>query len=282
MVRQEDDPKRLEVAEDGRSVGYWEESEDGRRVFHPIILWGFKLDSYISSESGPRFRGLKVDVKTNGGRNFLIDWKHKDLLSFKKCHEACVEQGFGDMFEYKPFDESLWSDLMVRLKFISVEQGVLNYREPARNEGYQMAYLKEQKIKNATVTEDDIEYVTKNKVIGIKGIKQNPVHMVVEGTTPEVDWKKPSFTLTGIKGFFKVFLPPHTSLDKEQRTQQTVILTATLVEHFYPFIVDQLGECPGMMLASYEPETMKSTLSQVLVGHNTQCSGLIFCSRYNF
>ena len=94
--------------------------------------------------------------------------------------------------------------------------------------------------------------------------------MVVEGATPEVDWKKPSFTLSGIKGFFKVFLPPHTSLDKEQRTQQTVILTATLVKHFYPFIVDQLGECPGMMLASYEPETMKSTLSQVLVGHNTQ------------
>ena len=52
-------------------------------------------------------------------------------------------------------------------------------------------------------------------------------------------------------------------MDKDQRSQQTVVLTATMISHYYPFIVDQCGECPGVMLASYEPETMKSSLSQV-------------------
>ena len=47
----------------------------------------------------------QVRVKTNSGKEFLIDWKHRDLLSFKKCHEACIEQAHGDMFEYKPFNE---------------------------------------------------------------------------------------------------------------------------------------------------------------------------------
>ena len=263
MVRLEEDTRKLEVAEDGRSIGYYEESEDGGRVFHPLILWGFKLVSYVSSELGPRFRGLQVRVQTNSGKIFMIEWRHKDLLSFKKCHEACVEQGHGDMFEYKPFDESLWSDLMVRLKFASVEQGRLKYREPARNEGYQMAFLKEQLMKHGMVKEEDIEYVTRTKVIGVHGIKEDPVHAVVPSATPEIDWTKADFNLSGAKGFFNVFLPPHTSLDKDQRSIQTVILTSTLVQHFYPFIVEQLGECPGMMLASYEPETMKSTLSQV-------------------
>ena len=260
MVRSEEDTRKLEVAEDGRSIGYFEEAEDGGQVFHPLILWGFKLESYVSSELGPKFRGLQVKVKTNGGKVFCIEWRHKDILS---CHEACVQQGYGDMFEYKPFDESLWCDLMVRSKFDSLEQGRLKYREPARNEGYQMAFLKELQMKHGVVKEEDIEYVTRTKVIGVDGIKEDPVHAVVQSATPEVDWTKPDFNLSGAKGFFKVFLPPHTSLDKEQRSIQTVILTSTLVQHYYPFIVDQLGECPGMMLASYEPETMKSTLSQV-------------------
>ena len=86
MVRLEEDTRKLEVAEDGRSIGYYEESEDGGRVFHPLILWGFKLVSYVSSELGPRFRGLQVRVQTNSGKIFMIEWRHKDLLSFKKCH----------------------------------------------------------------------------------------------------------------------------------------------------------------------------------------------------
>ena len=48
-------------------------------------------------------------MKTNSGKEFLIDWKHKDLLSFKKCHEACIEQAHGDMFEFKPFNEVIKS-----------------------------------------------------------------------------------------------------------------------------------------------------------------------------
>ena len=152
---------------------------------------------------------------------------------------------------------------MVRMKFVAVDQNTLIYQEAARNEGYQIDYMKEQRRKNGRVQIEDIEYVTKHKVLGCHGIKENPTHCVVESATPEVDWKKPDFQLSGIKGFFKVFQPPNTSLDKEQRTQQTVVLTAALVPHFYPFIVDQCGECPGLLLASYEPETMKSSLSQI-------------------
>ena len=149
------------------------------------------------------------------------------------------------------------------MKFSAVDGKTLQYKEPARNEGYQMAHLKDVKRKEGRVKESDIEYVTKFKVIGVEGIKEDPIHTVVESATPEVDWRKPDFNLTGLRGFLEVFLPPHTSLDKEQRSQQTVILVASLVQHFYPFIVDHVGECPGLMLASYEPETMKSTLSQV-------------------
>ena len=152
---------------------------------------------------------------------------------------------------------------MVRMKFSAVDGKTLQYKEPARNEGYQMGHLKDVQRKEGRVKESDIEFVTKYKVIGVAGIKENPIHTVVESATPEVDWKKPDFNLTGLRGFLDVFLPPHTSLDKDQRSQQTVILVASLVQHFYPFIVDQGGECPGLMLASYEPETMKSTLSQV-------------------
>ena len=138
MGSNDDDPMRLEVADDGRSIGYFKDSDKGDPLFFPVILWGFQIESYVSSESGPSFRGLKVRVQTNSGRVFQIDWKHKDLLSFKRCQEACVEQGHHDMFEYKPFDESLWRDLMTRMKFASVERGVLKYRETARNEGYQL------------------------------------------------------------------------------------------------------------------------------------------------
>ena len=149
------------------------------------------------------------------------------------------------------------------MKFSAVDGKTLKYKEPARNEGYQMAYLKDVMRKEGKVKETDIEYVTKFKVIGVDGIKEEPIHAVVESATPDVDWKKPDFNLSGLRGFLEVFLPPLTSLDKEQRSQQTVILVASLVQHFYPFIVEQAGECPGLMLASYEPETMKSTISQV-------------------
>ena len=263
MGSSDDEPMRLEVAEDGRSIGYFKESDTGGPLFYPVILWGFQIESYVSSESGPSFRGLKVLVKTNSGRVFRVDWKHKDLLSFKKCQEACVEQGSHEMFEHRMFDESLWRDLMTRMKFDSVERGILKYRETARNEGYQLMFLKEQKMKNGRVNIDQIEYVTKHKVIGVEGVKSDPMHTVVESATPDVDWNKPDFVLSGLKGLLEVFLPPHTSGDKGMRSSQTVILTSTLTQHYYPFIMDVLGECPGMMLASYEPETLKSTLSQV-------------------
>ena len=269
MIPSEEDPKRLEVAEDGRSIGYFGENADTGRQYFPVILWGFEIESFVSSESGPNHRGLQVKVMTNSGKVFRVDWKHKELMSFKKCQEACVEQGHGDMFEYKHFDESLWKDLMTRLKFESVESGKLKYRETARNEGYQITFMREQKMKTGFVKENHIEYVTKHKVIGVHGVKdgvkEDPFHTVVETATPDLDWNKPDVELRGLKGLFEVFLPPHTSGNKEMRSSQTVILTAALVQHFYPFVMDALGECPGMMLASHEPETLKSTLSQVKV-----------------
>ena len=101
----EEPAKKLEVAEDGRSIGYWDESQDPPS-FTPLILWGFRLHSYVSSDCGPGFRGVKAEVKTISGKSFWIDWKHKDLISFRKCQEACVEQGYGDMFEFKAYQVS--------------------------------------------------------------------------------------------------------------------------------------------------------------------------------
>ena len=64
-------------------------------------------------------------------------------------------------------------------------------------------------VKRKEGNESDIEYVTKFKVIGVDGIKENPIHAVVESATPEVDWKKPDLNLAGLRGFLDVLLPPH-------------------------------------------------------------------------
>ena len=48
---------------------------------------------------------FKVRVETNSSKEFLIDWKHKDLSIFKKCHEACREQAYGDTFDFNPFNK---------------------------------------------------------------------------------------------------------------------------------------------------------------------------------
>ena len=88
---------------------------------------------------------------------------------------------------------------MVRMKFSAVDGKTLQYKEPARNEGYQMAHLKDVKRKEGRVKESDIEYVTKFKVIGVEGIKEDLIHTVVESATPEVDWQQPDFNLTNLR-----------------------------------------------------------------------------------
>ena len=135
--------------------------------------------------------------------------------------------------------------------------------------------MKEQRRKNGKNIADDIKYVTKHIVHGVEGVKAKAVHCVVHSPTQEVDWKKQEFKTNGIKGFLKAFLPPNISMDKDQRSQQTVVLTATMISHYYPFIVDQWGECPGVLLASYEPETMKSSLSQVALKNFSTPSNFI-------
>ena len=72
--------------------------------------------------------------------------------------------------------DSLWSDLMVREKFIAADQDKLLYQEAARNEGYQIEYMKKQRRKNGKNIADDIEYVTKHTVLGVEGVKEKAVH----------------------------------------------------------------------------------------------------------
>ena len=73
-----DEPKVLEQAEDGRSIGYWEEGEGGGKTFFALILWGYTIHSYVSSDCEPGFREVKVVLPGLSGLVF-----YRPLLASK-------------------------------------------------------------------------------------------------------------------------------------------------------------------------------------------------------
>ena len=86
----------------------------------------------------------------------------------------------------------------MRGKFTAADLDKLLYQEAARNKGYQIEYMKEQRRKNGKNIADNIVYVTKHTVLGVEGVKGKAVYCVVERATTEVDWKKPEFKTNGI------------------------------------------------------------------------------------
>ena len=123
------------------------------------------------------------------------------------------------------------------MKFSAVDGKTLQYKEPARNEGYQMAHLKDVKRKEGN--ESDIEYVTKFKVIGVDSNKENLTHTGrLEETRLQSDrtsWIPGRFPSTS----------HHISLDKNQRT------VTSIVQHFYPFMVKTKTSVTRLVLKSH-------------------------------
>ena len=79
-----------------------------------------------------------------------------------------------------------------------------------------------------------------------------PIHMDIAEFEP-----------SGLQGLLEMFLPPYTSEDPYMRNQQTVALVCVLVMHFYRLIIYNIVGCPGLILGSFEPETLKSTTARI-------------------
>ena len=111
---------------------------------------------------------------------------------------------------------------------------------------------------------EDIEDVYPGVVFDGNGKpKEDPIHVVVPkliGFQLDV----PEFDPSGLQGLLEMFLPPYTSEDPQMRKQQVAALVCVLCMHFYRLIIYNIGGCPGLVLGSYEPETLKS--STALIG----------------
>ena len=92
--------------------------------------------------------------------------------------------------------------------------------------------------------------------------KEDPIHVVIPKLIP-VHMEITNFEPSGLQGLLEMFLPPYTSEDPVMRRQQTVALVSVLVMHFYRLIIYNIGGCPGLILGSFEPETLKSTTALI-------------------
>ena len=91
---------------------------------------------------------------------------------------------------------------------------------------------------------------------------------------PNKNFRVSDFKPSGLKGFLQNCLPPFTSTSKFRRDQQILVIMGATGQHFYRLIVHNIGHCPCLMLASFEPETQKSTAA--LVGLKTVSDPLQF------
>ena len=115
---------------DDRSIGVMEEDENGDYQYNALILFNFKilrlnnflcvkniwLNIFFSFISSPetKYRAYKCIIYNISGKDCEVFLKAEEVHSFKKVHSAAVKQCPGEMFFYKPFDESLWADLFIR------------------------------------------------------------------------------------------------------------------------------------------------------------------------
>jgi hypothetical protein len=60
-----------------------------------------------------------------------------------------------------------------------------------------------------------------------------------------------------------MFQPPFTAEDPELRKQQIIVLVCILSLSFYRLIIYNIGACPGLIVGSWDPETLKSTTVEV-------------------
>ena len=121
-----------------------------------------------------------------------------------------------------------------------------------------MSWLKERSL-NEMWMKDDMEMVYPDMVLNGEGeVKPDPVHVVVPGLIP-LDLKIRRSTLSGLDGLLELFLPAFTSADPAIREQQSIALINALVQGNSRLIQSNIGFCPGWILGSHEPGTLKTT-----------------------
>ena len=114
---------------------------------------------------------------------------------------------------------------------------------PALNIGTQHHYLKEMKLKKGFWSEDDVEDVFPDVVIGGDGkIKEEPIHIFVHDLMKSSmeDMVIEAFTCTGLQGYLEMMLPPFTSTVQSLRRSQGVTLLTITGLRFYRHIVNQV------------------------------------------
>ena len=277
------------------TIGFLETNENGDENYQPVILWNLSIESYISDpDSSYRAYGCFVKIKgKHDMKSFKIFVKEGDFSKFEKVRAAIVSQTHGELILSSRFDHALWSDFVPKLMFDCYDK--IKHQRPARNIGLQRQYLVSRAFEKGGVLQlEDVEIVYKNIVYnGLGEIVEHPVNALVLEAFPNKTFRVSSFKASGLRGYLKCFLPPFTSTSKFRRDQQILSIigatgivsydqvellhTVTLLiigQHFYRLIVHNTGSCPSLMLASYEPETQKSTAA--LVGLKTVSDPLQF------
>lgn len=258
------------------TIGYLDTDENGDNNYQPIILWNLKIESYISDpELSYRAYGCTVKMKGKQAmKTFNIFIKEGEFNKFERVRAAIVAQTHGELILNSRFDQTQWSDFVPRLMFDCSDR--IQHQRPARNIGLQWNYLVSQSFEKSGVLQvDDVEIVYKDVVYNGFGEKiEKPVNVLVPEAFPNKVFRVSAFKESGLKGYLKCFLPPFTSTSKFRRDQQTLAIIGATGQHFYRLIVHNLGSCPSLMLASYEPETQKSTAA--LVGLKTVSDPLQF------
>ena len=183
----------------------------------------------------------------------------------------------------RPFENNLWTEFVPKLLFDVKD--VIAHQRPAKNIGLQFDYLQEKSLEHRGVLQlQDVEVVYPDVVYdGYGNVKVDPIHCVIREAYPNKVLTASRFTPSGLRGLLKIFLPPYTATSSMRRKQQQIAIMGAIgnicqhwlsyhyksnglqfsAQHHYRLIVYNCGFCPGLMLASHEPEAMKSTAAMV-------------------
>ena len=141
--------------------------------------------------------------------------------------------------------------------------------------------MKEKSIEhNGELNISDVEIVYDGVCYdGYGKVKKEPIHLIVKEAMPHKVLVVSKFIPSGLTGLLKLFLPPNTLKSPFRRQQQIIAIIGAmgmiknlvfstlkyliLGQHLYRLIVYNCGFCPGLMLASIEPEANKSTTAMI-------------------
>ena len=99
-----------------------------------VLVWDHD-DRSIGIMDEEDYRGWVCLVKTTDGRDFKVILSVDEVKTFKSFHRCVTDQTWGADLSYIPFDEALWTELFVRIKY---QCRPLPHKKPATNWGLQV------------------------------------------------------------------------------------------------------------------------------------------------